>query len=198
MAYGFPREPGHEPMVVDVALSLIARGHVRTAASRGERVPLSWGFDVNGEPTEDPVAILDGGFLAAIGGHKGYALAVAMEILAGVAVDAPFGLSANNHADPRGGVGHFMLALRPNLFAPWETYLANLQRLEADIRSAAGGDELDPHSGLVLPGEREERQAAASAQMVRLMPHVVDALCAVGDSVGLDLFFADGEPVRRS
>lgn len=64
VAYGFPRGPGREPMIVDLALSLVARGHIRAAASRGESVPKGWGFDKNGESADDPVTILDGGFLA--------------------------------------------------------------------------------------------------------------------------------------
>jgi len=81
-AYAIPtgQEP---PIVLDMAHSVVAGGKIVMAARRGQRIPLGWGLDKNGQPTEDPEAVLESGMYLTMGGAKGYCLAVVMEVLAG-------------------------------------------------------------------------------------------------------------------
>lgn len=80
MALGAPMEP--EPLVVDLALSVVSRGKILERAQRGEPIPEGWAVDREGRPTTDPKAALEGALLP-IGGGKGLALAVLVEVLAG-------------------------------------------------------------------------------------------------------------------
>jgi len=80
MALGAPMEP--EPLVVDLALSVVSRGKILEKAQRGEPIPEGWAVDQEGRPTTDPKAALEGALLP-IGGGKGLALAVLVEVLAG-------------------------------------------------------------------------------------------------------------------
>ncbi len=71
------------PIVLDMAMSVVARGKIRVASLTKEPIPLGWAIDKNGEPTTDSVAAM-GGLLMPIGGYKGYGMSVVTDILCGV------------------------------------------------------------------------------------------------------------------
>ncbi|PZA07232.1 MULTISPECIES: Ldh family oxidoreductase [unclassified Meiothermus] len=85
IALGAPAEP--EPVVVDTSVAVVARGKVMAAARRGEPIPEGWAVDKEGRPTTDAKAALEGSLLP-IGGGKGLALAVLVEVLAGALAGA--------------------------------------------------------------------------------------------------------------
>src|SRR5262249_38947600 len=70
LGFGVPR-PGGRPVILDMAMSVVARGKIRAALQRGESIPDTWATDRAGKPTTDPKAALDG-FLLPFGGYKGY------------------------------------------------------------------------------------------------------------------------------
>ncbi len=78
-------EPGGEPIVLDMATSMIAMGKVRVAMNKGEDVPPGTLIDSKGAPTNDPKTMFNApiGAILAFGEHKGYGLAVIAELLAG-------------------------------------------------------------------------------------------------------------------
>ncbi len=80
IALGAPMAP--EPLVVDLALSVVSRGKILEKAQKGEPIPEGWAVDREGRPTTDPAAALEGALLP-LGGGKGLALAVLVEVLAG-------------------------------------------------------------------------------------------------------------------
>ena len=77
--------PGEPPFVLDMATSAVAQGKVRVAYNRGERLPPGLLIDERGRPTRDPrwAVVEPFGALLPFGGHKGYGLAVAAELLGG-------------------------------------------------------------------------------------------------------------------
>jgi LDH2 family malate/lactate/ureidoglycolate dehydrogenase len=96
---GLPHAGGRH-VILDMALSVAARSKLRGAAGRGEAIPDSWALDADGRPTTDPQAALKG-VLQAIGGRKGAALAVTLDLLAaGLAGAAMLTDVGDNHADP--------------------------------------------------------------------------------------------------
>lgn len=80
VAFASPRA-GRPPFVFDQASSAIAHGDVQIAARAGHDLKPGMGVDRNGEPTNDPKEILDGGALLPFGGHKGNSIALMVEIL---------------------------------------------------------------------------------------------------------------------
>jgi len=109
---------GHPPIVVDMALSQVARGKILTAAQKGEPIPEGWAVDENGKPTTDAEAALSGA-LQPIGGAKGAALALMVEVLAVALTGARFGFEASSFFDADGpppGVGQFLIAIDPAAF----------------------------------------------------------------------------------
>ena len=77
--------PGEPPFVLDMATSAVAQGKLRVAHNKGAKIPLGWLLDGDGNPTDDPRwgVVPPFGAMATFGGHKGYGLAVACELLGG-------------------------------------------------------------------------------------------------------------------
>ncbi len=73
-----------DPVVLDMATTMVAAGKLRLAAKKGTPIPLDWGLDRHGEPTSDPNEVLEHGVLQWAGGYKGFGIATAIEILGGV------------------------------------------------------------------------------------------------------------------
>jgi (2R)-3-sulfolactate dehydrogenase (NADP+) len=114
IGFAAPRR-GQPAIVIDLALSQVARGKILTAAQRGETVPETWATDAEGRPTSDARAALKGA-LQPIGGAKGAALALLVEILAVALTGATLSADASSFFDSEGpppAVGQLLLAIDP-------------------------------------------------------------------------------------
>ena len=114
MAFGWPRA-GHPPLVFDQASSVSARGEIQLHLREGKPLPPDWAIGPDGEPTTDPATALDGAQLA-FGGHKGAAIALMVELLAGALVGDMFSFESS----AKGGApaisttgGEFVIAIDP-------------------------------------------------------------------------------------
>lgn len=159
LSVAVPRPHPHPPVLLDIALGQVAIGKLRLAADAGESVPLDWGFDADGRPTTDPLQIINGGLLAPIGGHKGYGLALMLEILAGVLTGSPFGLAADPHHQRAGGVGHLFLAIEVSSLRDRGSFDTDLADLVGQVRAAPPGA---GQPSVALPGDGSAARAAAS------------------------------------
>lgn len=107
---------GREPVVIDMALSKVARGPIVAAKQKGEAIPEGWALDVHGKPTTDAAAAL-AGTMVPLGDAKGATLAMMVEILAAALVGAHFGFQASSFLDDKGGppdTGQLILVIDPN------------------------------------------------------------------------------------
>ncbi|MCZ8044514.1 MAG: Ldh family oxidoreductase [Beijerinckiaceae bacterium] len=107
---------GREPVVIDMALSKVARGPIVAAKQKGQAIPEGWALDVHGKPTTDAAAAL-AGTMVPLGDAKGATLAMMVEILAAALVGAHFGFQASSFIDAVGGppdTGQLILAIDPH------------------------------------------------------------------------------------
>ncbi len=81
IAFGWPRPDGGA-FLFDFATSAAARGEVELKRLAGEKLPEGWAIDAQGRPATDPAAALEGALLP-FGGHKGSALSMMVELVAG-------------------------------------------------------------------------------------------------------------------
>jgi (2R)-3-sulfolactate dehydrogenase (NADP+) len=135
-----------DPLVIDLALAVAARGKIVAAKASGDSIPAGWAVDDAGQPTTDPSAALAGSLLP-IGGAKGSALALMVEILSGAVVGAAFGWEASSLFDGEGGppnLGQVLIALDPQRLSGG-AYGSRM----ADMAAAVQGEE-----GTRLPGMR--------------------------------------------
>ena len=158
-AYAAPTD--QEPMLVfDAAATAAAASKLALARKRGDaEIPADWVRDEQGAPTTDPQrASFEG--LQWFGGHKGFGIAMLVEVLSGVLTNSSFGRTDITEAEPklptnrRIAKGYLFLALDVARFLPLDEFRARMDRLIRDVRSS------EPAPGVervYSPGERSHR-----------------------------------------
>jgi len=164
--------------ILDMAMSVAARGKIRAALKAGRPIPEGWASDQDGRPTTDPAAAL-AGFLLPFGAHKGSGLSMAVDLLSGVLPGARFLTDVvtwvDNATEPQ-GTGHFFLLLDPARLTGREAYAAAMARFRELIKQTPAAD---PCAPVLLPGERElARRARALAHGVELPAALMEELRA--------------------
>lgn len=156
VAAAFPRRNA-PPLVVDLALSEVARGRIMVAAKAGQPIPQGWALDAAGNPTSDATAALDGAMLP-MGGAKGAALALVVELLCVALGGAAFAFEADSFFAPSPNpprLGHAVLAVDPGALGGTDAFAERMETLVA----AMLGDE-----GVRLPGSRRDALRAAATR----------------------------------
>jgi (2R)-3-sulfolactate dehydrogenase (NADP+) len=149
---------GRPPIVVDMALSQVARGKILTAAQKGEAIPAGWAVDEHGASTTDAAAALKGA-LQPIGGAKGAALALMVEVLAVALTGARFGFEASSFFEAEGqppGVGQFLIVIDPGAFGGTDVFADRIAELAGMIES--DGDARLPGSRRIALREKADRE----------------------------------------
>jgi len=149
------------PFDLDMSPAVAARGKIRRAARRGQKIPLGYALDAQGHATTDPNAALDGGVVLPIGGAKGSGIAMLMDIMGGVISGAAFGGDVRNQFldyDQPQNVGHFFMAMKPDLFVPKDEYLKRMDALVQRVHAQPPAEGFDE---VIMPGETERRLEVA-------------------------------------
>jgi LDH2 family malate/lactate/ureidoglycolate dehydrogenase len=159
IGFAFPTGDG-DPIVMDLATSTTAVGHVRLASYHGAAIPAGVAIDRDGRPTTDALEALDGA-LTPLGGHKGFALALAGALLTGPVIGAEIGdaLDEQVGADAPPNRGHVFLAIDPAVFGPIEAYHARVAAYVAELKS---GRKAPGVEAILMPGERSLGQRRRS------------------------------------
>lgn len=158
-AFAFPAFNG-QPFVLDLCLSQVAGGKLLVAKEKGEKIPFGWAVDADGNPTDDPAAGIAGAFLP-MSGHKGYGLAVVVELLTGALGGGAFLCDIGHlYKEPEkpSGICHHMLAINPLATMDKEEWVAAVAEIRSRIKATPmvkSGDRL------IIPGEIEEACEAA-------------------------------------
>lgn len=142
------------PFILDMAPSIAARGKIYKAKRRGERIPSDWALDADGMPTEDPAKALEGVMLP-MGGPKGSALAIMMDVFSGVLSGSAFAGHVTGPYDPSkpSDVGHFLVAIKPGLFLSLEEFKERMDYLYQRVVSCEKRPGVDR---IFFPGEIEQ------------------------------------------
>jgi LDH2 family malate/lactate/ureidoglycolate dehydrogenase len=142
------------PFILDMAPSIAARGKVYKALRRGEEIPPDWALDAEGRPTTDPAAALQGVMLP-MGGPKGSALAIMMDVFSGVLSGSAFAGHVTNPYDPSkpADVGHFLVAIKPDLFMGLDDFK---ERMDYLYQRVVGCKKMAGVERIYFPGEIEQ------------------------------------------
>jgi (2R)-3-sulfolactate dehydrogenase (NADP+) len=130
---------GRAPIVIDLALSKVARGNIVAAKQKSEPIPEGWALDKDGRSTTDADAALAGTMIA-LGGAKGAALALMVEVFSAALVGTHFAFEASSFLDDTGGppqTGQLIIAIDPAGFAH-SSFAARMQVLAQAIESQEG------------------------------------------------------------
>jgi LDH2 family malate/lactate/ureidoglycolate dehydrogenase len=164
-----------DPVIMDVSMSIATNGMTNRLRAERKRFPGQWAVDANGEPTDDPNTLFTTppGALLGIGGadhgHKGYALALLVEMLTGA-------LAGHGRADPaEGWTGNvYLQVFAPELYGGAEDFRRQTEHLATACRSTPPRRGFDR---VRLPGESGlRRREDQLANGVELYPSIIPAL----------------------
>ncbi len=183
MCYAVPAEQ-ELPFVLDMATTTAAAGKLELAARQGKSIPAGWALNEQAEATLDPRMAQKARRLLPLGGsreggsHKGYGLAILVEILCGVLTGTMTALNANQ--EPR---GHFFGAIRVDTFRPVTEFKKDMDRLIRELKSTppTAGQERVYVAGQIEFETAEER----AERGIPLLSSVLKALREVGDQLGV-------------
>jgi L-2-hydroxycarboxylate dehydrogenase (NAD+) len=191
--------PGKEepPIVIDMATCAAAYGKIEMARRRGESIPLGWAIDNQGRDTTNPDDPVNGGCLLPLGsdrergGHKGYGLAVMVDVLCGVLSGAnwgpfapPFALRQEIPTSSVGkGIGHFFGAMRIDGFIDADDFK---RQIDDYVRVFRATKPAPGTNGPLIPGD-PERQAERERRKngVPLIMPIVEDLRAISMQTGI-------------
>ncbi len=191
--------PGKEepPIVIDLATSAAAYGKIEIARRRREKIPEGWSIDRDGHATTNPDDMVDGGALLPLGsdrergGHKGYALAIMVDILCAALSGAnwgpftpPFALRQEIPKRSVGkGIGHFFGAMRIDGFMDCDSFK---RQIDDYVRVFRATKPAPGTNGPLIPGdpEREMEQHRREKGVPLVLP-VVDELRDISQKTGI-------------
>lgn len=192
IACGAPAGNG-KPFILDMAPSVAARGKIYKAKRRGEKIPTDWALDAEGRQTDDPAAALEGVMLP-MGGPKGSALSIMMDVFSGVLSGSAFAGHVTNPYDPSkpADVGHFLVAIKPDLFMDLAEFKARMDYL---YQRVVGCDKMAGVDRIYFPGELE--QLTEEKRRREGIPYVEAEITALNEEaqrVGVDKIKVMSEP----
>ena len=197
IAIAFPGKK-NPPIVIDMATSACAYGKVEMARRKGEKVPAGWVIDSDGSNTEVPDEMVNGGALLPLGsfremgGHKGYALAMMVDVLCCVLSGAnwgpwapPFALRQEIPSRSVGkGIGHFFGAMQIEAFIDPDEFKNQIDDLIETFRKTKPQPGTD---GVLIPGDPERIAfAERSKSGIPLVMPVVEELRDISQKTGIE------------
>ena len=177
---------GGEPLVLDIATSVIAEGKIQVARNKGETLPPGLLLDGKGRATDSPEAFYaqPPGAILPFGGHKGSGLSFFCEILAG---SLSGGFASNPQSPTAGRLVNNMLSLAfdPEAFGGAEAFARDVTQLMGWTKASPP---LVPGGAVLLPGEietrtRQERQLTGLPIDEETWNGIVSAALSVGVQV---------------
>lgn len=186
IAYAAPA--GEEKHIyLDIATSAVAATKIFSAKALGKSIPDNWLVDEDGQPTTDPSQYPLKGAQLPMAGHKGYGMAVMVEILTAVltgsAVMSEVSSWVLDTPDPT-NEGHAFIAIDIGQIMPLPEFKGRMDGMIREIKAAPLAKGADR---IYLPGEIElERQDAALVEGIMLPPDIVASLRGLADDMDLD------------
>jgi uncharacterized oxidoreductase len=179
IAWGIPGRNGR-PIFLDYATSMCAQGKIQVAADKGGELPEGWLLDKHGQPTRNPHDQFDGGAMLPFGGHKGYALSVLVELVAGGLSGAgPALLPAFQRIQ-----GVVQIAVNWEAFQDGDSHRQMVAEFSERLKGTRRADDCDE---ILLPGEPEWRcKEARERDGIPLPERTWDRICETAADLGLE------------
>ncbi len=153
LGFGVPN-PGGDPFLLDMAMSVVARAKIRNAMKAGQAIPDNWATDAAGKATTDPKAALDG-FLLPIGGHKGYGLALLVDLFSGLLSNAAYLTHVQSWSDApeqAQNLGHFFILIDTSRLGSPQWLAERMKDFAAILH---GSEPTVAGQPVIVPGEIE-------------------------------------------
>jgi LDH2 family malate/lactate/ureidoglycolate dehydrogenase len=175
--------PDADPIVADMATSVVARSRIRYMLALGQRtLPDGWALDPDGSPTTDPAVAVKGSVLP-IGGPKGYALALMVELLCSALSDGEpgFQVTYENVVKRPSTISQFFFAMNPEGFVGLDAYGKRAGHIADKVRAAKA---IDGEAPPRLPGTRGQAfDRKSRAEGLAMFDNLRHALKLVADVI---------------
>ncbi|ADC52298.1 putative malate/L-lactate dehydrogenase (plasmid) [Alkalihalophilus pseudofirmus OF4] len=185
-AFGVPAGK-HEPIIFDMATSVVARGKIISAEQRGDDIPEGWAIDSKGRSTTNAKEALEGTVLP-FAGPKGYAISLMVDIMSGVLTGAGFGPHINNiygDFDKSQNVGHFFQLIDVNRFMPAESFKNRVDQMIDEIKTSPKAEGVEE---IFLPGEIEfNTEKERLSRGINLGKEVYESIKLVGKEARVNI-----------
>jgi LDH2 family malate/lactate/ureidoglycolate dehydrogenase len=187
LAAGMPGGNSSPGYCLDMAMTIVARGKIRVAATNGETIPEGLALDKNGVPTTNAAEAFAGVCLP-FGGAKGAAIAMLMDMLSGMYTGSKFAGDVNSlyfdYSDPQ-NLGHFIVLMKPDLFIPMAEYNSRMDLYYARLKSLPKPQGFEE---ILMPGEPEERIAAERRKNgIMITGKILEDLYQVAKANGIEM-----------
>jgi len=170
---------GGDPVIMDMTTSMAAEGKLMVALNRGEKLPEGWIIDSQGRPTTEPKDFYAGGALLTVGGHKGSALSIVTDLLAGA-------IATGKSSDPANQVlcnNMLSIYIAPQVYDAQGSVAGEVARFLAWVKASPPRQPGEP---VLLPGDVERQtRAERTAQGIPIDDKTRDDLVAAAVSVGI-------------
>jgi len=187
LAIAIPQKSG-DPLFLDIALSAVAALKIVKANNEGKSIPDTWVVDKDGHPSTNPASLFDGGAAQPMAGHKGYGLAMIIEILTGVMSggailhEIPSWLDDLSSANK---VSHCFIAIDISKFMEIDHFENRLEEYTDAIHNTPKRDD---SAGIFVPGEIENNRYAKSlTDGIQLPDDVSDSLIKLSEMSGIEI-----------
>ena len=158
LSIGIPSEK--YPIIIDMSSTNTARGKIKEAIKKGDKIPLTWALDEKGNPTNNPTEALKGSLLP-IGEHKGFGLALAIDILSGILSGSASGkevFGTSMHIDNQNGKinykGDLFIAIDISKFTDIDLFKSRVSNLIDEIKKSK---RIEGIKEIYIPGEKVYR-----------------------------------------
>ncbi len=181
ICYAFPGTDKHPPIVLDMAVTAVARGKIRLAAKNNEKIPYGWAVDKEGNPTNDPIKAIEG-LLLPIGDYKGYGLALLVDILAGLLTGSEYagGVKPLGKLNEDSRNGHMFIVINKSFFLNKSEYRDKIDFLWDAVRNC--GNE----GSVFLPGEKGDILSGNKEGTIELSDKQIEEINAIAEEMGIN------------
>lgn len=187
-SFAAPLDNG-QSVFLDIALSNVAALKVIMAQENGQQIPNTWLVDEEGLPTTDVQKFPKNASLQPMAAHKGYGLAVLVELLSAVMTGA--GMlsqitSWNLDMPSANNAGHAFIAIDVSQMMPAEQYNARMNQMINEIKN---GPKAKGAEHIFMPGEMEwsKREKALQSGELQLTDAMAASLQQLSDATGIPL-----------
>lgn len=187
-SFAAPLDDG-KSVFLDIALSNVAALKVIMAQENGQQIPDTWLVDEEGLPTTDVQKFPKNASLQPMAAHKGYGLAVLVELLSAVMTGA--GMlsqitSWNLDMPSANNAGHAFIAIDVSQMMPAEQYNGRINQMMNEIKN---GPKAKGAEHIFMPGEMEwsKREKALQSGELQLTDAMAASLQQLSDATGIPL-----------
>lgn len=179
LCYAFPGSDNENPIVLDMATTVVARGKIRLAAKNGEKIPMDWAIGSDGNPTDDPNEALKGSLLP-IAGYKGYGLSLFVDVFAGMLTGSAYAgdVKPLSKMEENSGNGHLFVVIDTKHFMSAEELNERVNHFYKSVKDC-GED-----GAVLLPGEPGYIKMAEQTDAVTISSKQFEDINEIAKSVG--------------